>query len=283
VSLIEAAIQTLVLRWDQGKGLRREGVTPLDGAARVKILKRIAFHIELEPVRQQRVVDITRKQLERTRWETLDPLVVLHEMAQFYGMLVPIADKWGFVHRALQDYLAAQYWVETGQFASAVLSGAVRPDPRTAYAACLMEDATSVMETILKREDGLPVFADMLMNDAAFDHARIARVILEYYEKYKGEHYYRRTEEKLECHLADDCVSDASSKFLDYIVQVCAPTRSKTTDTLTAYALVELVRRKKPLSRIAHTACTKNFHREKFVFDVLNKTSSLRLFDVPHL
>ncbi|HEV2101293.1 MAG TPA: hypothetical protein VGR58_00810 [Candidatus Acidoferrum sp.] len=283
VSLIEAAIQTLVLRWDQGKGLKREGATPLDGTARLKILKRIAFHIELEPVRQQRVVELTRKQLERTRLESLDPLVVLHELAQFYGMLVPMGSKWGFVHRTLQDYLGAQYWVETGLFASDVLKGSVRPDSRTAYAACMMEDATSVMETILKLEDGLPVFADMLMNDAAFDHARIARVIVEFCEKYKGKHYYRRTDEKIECHLADDFVSDASSKFLDYIVQVCGPTRGKTTDTLTSYAIVELVRRKIPLTKVAYSACTKNFARENFGFDVLHKNSSLRLSDVPHL
>jgi hypothetical protein len=281
-SLIEAAIQTLSLRWDQGKGLRRESTTPLDAAARVKCLKRLAFYLELEPARQQRVLDVTRKQLELMRWDTVDPLSVLNELAQFYGMLVPMADKWGFVHRSLQDYLAAQYWVETGQFASAVQAGNIPMNSRTAYAACLIDDATSVMEATLSRFDGLPTFAEMLMNDASFNHSRIAALIVSFYEKYKGEHYYRRTEEKLECNVADDFVSDASSKFLDYVVQVCGPKRGKTTDTLVAYAIVELVRRNFSLSQRAFAACKQNFGRDSFVFDVIPKTSSLKLRDVPH-
>jgi hypothetical protein len=281
-SLIDAAIQTLSFRWDQSKGLKREASTPLDGAARVKCLKRVAFNIGIEPVRKQRIIEIINKQLQLMRWENADPSLVLDELAQFYGILVPIADKWGFVHRSLQDFLAAQYWVETGQFAQSVRAGSIKFDSRTAFAACQVDDATDVMISALQHEAGLPVFAEMLMNDASFDHSKIAQVIIKFYETYKGTHYYRRLPEKIECHLQDDFVSDASSKFLDYVVQVCARSRGQTADTLAAYAIVELFRRGFPLSRLAYDACKKNYIGERFTFDVLNKSSHIKFVDVRH-
>lgn len=281
VSLIDAALNTLSLRWDQSKGLTRESTTPLDGTARIKCLKRLAYTLELEPVQEHRVVNIVRKQLELMRWEHVEPLEVLLEMARFYGIFVPIGERWGFVHRSLQDFLAAQYWVETGEFAEALSRGELAFDSRTAFAGCLMENATSLMEMALQREDGLPIFVEMLMNDASFRHDRIGRAIVGFYERYKGEHYYVRTEEKIECALDEQFISDASSKFLDYIVQTCAPIRGKTTDTLAAYAIFELARRRIPLSAIAYQACKKSYPTEKFVFDVRNK-GILRLVDVPH-
>lgn len=282
VSLIEAAISTLSWRWDQGKGLKRETVTPLDGNARVKCLKRIAFCLEIESAAQQRVLGIVRKQLELMRWEHVDPVSVLTEMAQFYGIFVPVADKWGFVHRSIQDFLAAQYWVETGEFAHALTQGNLRFDSRTAFAGCLLEDATSVMELALQRKEGLPIFAEMLMNDPSFNHPKIAKAIENYYAQYKGDHFYERTENKIECHIEQDFISNASSKFLDYIVQVCGPTRSRTTDTLSSYAIVELTRRRRPLSELAYAACRRNFRTENFAFNILNK-SYVRLIDVPHV
>jgi hypothetical protein len=282
VSLIEAALQTLSLRWDQGKGLRRETSTPLDGAARLKCLKRIAFTLDLEPATQQRVLGITGKQLELMRWDNVDPLAVLLEIAQFYGILVPVADRWGFVHKSLQDFLAAQYWVETGQFAEAVARKTVRFDSRTAFASCLVEDATEVMEAALQSKGGLPIFAEMLMNDPSFNHVRIARAIIEFYDKYKGEHYYLRTDDKVECYLDEEFISNASSKFLDYVVQVCSATRAKTTDTLAAYSIAELHRRRVLLSKIAYEACKKNYKSLSFAFNI-SKGSYLRFKDIRHM
>jgi hypothetical protein len=282
VSLIEAAVNTLSLRWDQGKGITRESTTPLDGTARVKCLKRLAYTLDLEPAQEHRVVNIVRKQLELMRWEGVEPLEVLLEMARFYGIFVPIADRWGFVHRSLQDFLGAQQWVETGRFAEEVARGNLKFDSRLAFAGCLVEDATQVMEMALQREEGLPIFVEMLMNDPSFRHDRIGSAIVRFYEKYKGEHYYVRTDDKIECALEETFISDASSKFLDYIVQACAPIRGKTTDTLAAYAIAELCRRKIPLSRTAYEACKKNYNSGKFAIDVRNR-SYLRFADVPHL
>jgi hypothetical protein len=279
VSLIDAAINTLSFRWDESKGLKREGTTPLDSIARIKCLKRIAFTLGLEPARQHTVVEIARKQLELMRWEQVDPLQVLLEIARFYGIFVPVGDSWGFVHRSLQDFLAAQYWVGTGQFARDTESGEFRLDSRTAFAGCLMDDATSVMESALRRKEGLPIFAEMLMNDPSFDHSAIAKAIVAYYTRYETEHYYRRTDYSVECHLQQDFITDASSKFLDYLVQVCATTRGKTKDTLTAYATSELALRGVPLSQLAYEICIKNFGSEKFSFVASNR-QIVRLIDV---
>ena len=59
------------------------------------------------------------------------------------------------------------------------------------------------MEFALKRSEGLPVFAEMLMNDPSFNHPRIAKAIEAYYARFKGEHYYQRTPEKIECYLEE--------------------------------------------------------------------------------
>src|SRR6478672_702168 len=108
------------------------------------------------------------------QWENVEPRTVLYEMARFYGIFVPVEDRWGFVHRTLQDYLAAQQWVESGSFAQDVARGKVTFDARAAYAACQLTDATAVMKDALEDEHGLSAFVDMLANDATFDHPQIA-------------------------------------------------------------------------------------------------------------
>ena len=77
LALIDTAVNTLSLRWDQSKGLQREDTTPLDGTARIKCLKLLAFRLGLEPSQQAPVVQIVREQLDRMRWENVDPLDVL--------------------------------------------------------------------------------------------------------------------------------------------------------------------------------------------------------------
>jgi hypothetical protein len=281
VSLIDGALSTLSLRWDQGKGLRRETTTPLDGIARTKLLKRLAYTFDLEPVSEHRAVGVVRKNLELMSCEGIEPLEVLLEMARFYGIFVPIAGEWGFVHRSLQDFLAAQYWVETGAFAAVLGEGKLKFDSRTAFAGCLVEDGTRVMELALAERAGLPVFVEMLVNDASFKHDRIASAIRRFYETYGGEHYYHRTDEKVECALTQEFVTGASSKFLDYVVQACGSARGRTSDTLAAYAIIELLRRRVPLSKAAYDACRKNYGSEKFVIDVRDR-GHVRFADLPH-
>ena len=73
------------------------------------------------------------------------------ETARFYGILVPCEGGWEFVHRTLHDFLAAQYWVETGEFARVT---SYEWNARTAYAACRMHDSTRILEAALASKDG---------------------------------------------------------------------------------------------------------------------------------
>lgn len=280
VSLIESALSTLSLRWDQSKGLTREPTTPLDGAARIKLLKRLAYTLELEPVAEHRAVNIVAKQLELMRWDNVEPLNVLLEMARFYGIFAPVGDRWGFVHKSLQDYLAAKQWVETGAFVNSLEAGPIKFDSRMAFAGCLVEDATAVMETALGHRDGLPVFVEMLTNDPSFKHAPIALAIIRYYEKYRGEHYYWKGDNKIECAFEEEFVTVASSKFLEYIVQECARIRARITDTIAAYAIFELNKRRVPLGRLVYDSCVKAYG-ENVSFDVRNR-GIVRLKDIRH-
>ena len=278
ISLIESALNTLSLRWDQAKGLTRESTTPLDGTARTKLLKRLAYTLELEPVAEHRAVNIVAKQLERMRWENVEPLSVLLEMARFYGIFVPVGDRWGFVHKSLQDFLAAKQWVETGGFASNLQAGSVKFDSRTAFAGCLVEDATPVMEMALGHRDGLPVFVEMLTNDPTFRHEPIALAMIRYCEKHIGEHYYRRADDKIECALQEEFITVASSKFLEYIVQACTRVQARITDTIAAYAIFELKRRQAAITRQVYDSCVKAYG-ENLTFDVRNR-GIVRLKDV---
>jgi hypothetical protein len=155
----------------------------------------------------------------------------------------------------------------------------VKLDSRTAYAACLANDATPLMLRALNEREGLSVIVEILMNDPVFDHPKVTNALIAFYARYKGEHYHRAVPERIECSLPDPFFIHGSSKFLDYIVQACAPVRSKTTDTLAAYAITELVRRGVPLSHKAWEACVKSYPSDRFSFYA---GGTLRLVDVPH-
>jgi hypothetical protein len=56
------------------------------------------------------------------------------------GVLVPAEyQRWQFVHRTIHDYLAARYWVESGEFS---ISPVRDWNTRASYAACLLPDAS---------------------------------------------------------------------------------------------------------------------------------------------
>lgn len=141
--LLKRALLTLQHTWDWERGVSRETFTQLDGEDRMAILKRIAYAARSPFMRAERVESITRKALDKMPLAKVNPELVLQETAQFYGILVPSADGWEFVHRTIQDFLAAQHWVDSGGFASQKVYDW---NTRTAYAACLSGDATRVLE-----------------------------------------------------------------------------------------------------------------------------------------
>jgi hypothetical protein len=117
IRLLERALELLCYQWDEKKGIDRESFTALDGKDRLKVLRRIAYVAKSGYLKQLSAEAQARKQLNLLTFDKLDPKRVLTEIAQFYGILIPTENGWEFVHRTLHDFLAAQYWVESGEFA----------------------------------------------------------------------------------------------------------------------------------------------------------------------
>lgn len=215
IALISRAIDTLTFRWDEGKGIVRETKLPLDGRDRIHCLMRIAFKADRPRVNELEAFATTREQLDLLRWEHLDPQEVLVETARFYGIFVPTTGlDWEFVHKTLYDYLGAKFWVEVGKFDPTAIH---HWNAKAAYAACLTADATESMRSALKDEESLPAFAEMLSNDAPFDHAAIGEALIEHYETNPRKHFYERpkNENRISVQLSQDFISIASTNFFD--------------------------------------------------------------------
>jgi hypothetical protein len=268
ITLIDRAIDTLSFRWDEGKGIARESTLPVDvdGRDRIRCLARIAFNSPDTRVDERRALALAQDQLELLRWETVDPKRVLLETARFYGIFVPTSGgEWQFVHKTLHDFLGARLWVENGLFYPAKIR---EWSAKAAYAACLTSDATNSMLATLKDEKWLPAFAEMLSNDASFDHTRIAMALISHYEEHPREHYYRAKSDQVEVQLSQDFISIASTKFLIHLTDVCADSRSRVHDSLIAYALAELLARDTRIPQQLYGKLVGLFRSDRFSFRV---------------
>jgi len=69
----------------------------------MQIIKRIAFASRSPFMRGNRTENIAKQALDKMQINRVDPVLVLQETAQFYGILVPTFDGWEFVHWTMQD------------------------------------------------------------------------------------------------------------------------------------------------------------------------------------
>lgn len=263
--LLERAIEVLRDRWDQSKGLAREASTPLDGRDRVQVLKRIAYTASSSYVPSGRAETTARAQIDLLNFDKVDPRTVLLETAQFYGILIPCDGGWEFVHRTVHDFLAALYWVETGAFASAKSHNWTA---RTAYAACLTQDATAIFKSALLADQGLPVVAEMLSNGAPIAVKPIAQALKDYFSKSRrvvvlsdpGRQPFTAT-------LSSDFIRGSNTRLLDRLVEEYSTGRSDTTDAICAYCLLELKSRGQKLDFVSYEAVAAGF-TEDFTMQV---------------
>jgi hypothetical protein len=192
----------------------------------------------------------------------------LLETAQFFGIFVPSEEGWEFVHRTLHDYLAAQFWVETGGFAS---TDRLEWDARTAYAACLTQDATSVMEKALSSRESIEAFVEILSNAPNFNHKRMAELLIKHYSQSSPLWYYKADGPlKVTLNLEEDFVRLASSLFLDYLVERCCAVRGKPTDAIAGYCMMELLQRRCKLRFATYEKALALYKSEDFTFHLLN-------------
>jgi hypothetical protein len=199
-------------------------------------------------VPKQRAEEIAKRQLTLLGWEKVEPREALLETARFYGILVPVEDGYEFVHRTIHDFLAAQQWVKSGDFAKQYNFDW---NARTGYAACIFGDATTVLKKALESHLGLPTITEIIGNYAAFDYPTIAEAIIKYFHDFGGVVQYNRRDQsetsrnygqRIEGQLRSDFIRLANSEFLDALVGHCCErnTNTKVSNLIVAYAVTEL-------------------------------------------
>lgn len=264
--LLERAIDVLAYRWDEEKGVDRQSRTPLDGRDRIQILMRVAYKTRSRHLTESRALATAKEQLDLLQFDKVDSRNVLLETAQFFGIFVPSEDGWEFVHKTLHDYLAAKFWVETGEFAKSTHH---EWDARTAYAACLSGDATLIMQKALSAPEGIGAFVEILSNSPNFNPKLIDALINYYSSQGTGQYFDAREDSKVTGHLKEDFVCLASSMFLDFLVERCCVGRSSVNDTIAGYCMMELLRRKTSLSFITYEKALRLYGSTNFTFDLL--------------
>lgn len=268
--LLQRALDVLCYQWDEQKHIDRQATTPLDGQDRLQILKYIAFKAKSPSVQQQRAEENARKQLNLLGMDRVDPRMALMEIAKFYGILVPSEDGYEFVHRTVHDFLAARYWVESGDFAK---ESKYEFNARTGYAACLMSDSTEVFKRALASPDGLPAATEIISNSASFDMRSIAEALVMYFSVpgrivFYEESGVNTSHKKIECKLEPDFLRLANSRFLDFMVEYCCAKRSRTNDVVVAYSLTELHERRLKLSFQTYSKTLATYESERTTFHV---------------
>jgi hypothetical protein len=265
--LLDRAIDVLSERWDRGdKGLIRRSTTPLDGLDRIQVLKRLAFIATTSFLPQSRAEALAQELIDLLNCGKVRADKVLLEIARFYGIIVPTEDGWEFVHRTVHDFLAASYWVETGGFASVER---YEWSTRTAYAACLIEDATIIFEKALRAKDGLPVVVEMLSNGARMSPKAAASALLSYFSQPDRASIDRDSaNHTVNASLSSEFIRAASSRLLERFVEQYSAKRSVVGDALIAYCLAELRERGAVLDYVTYDALKNGFRDEEFAFNV---------------
>ena len=241
IRLIRRALDTLTLRWDDQKGVRRESRLSLDGDDRVRCLMQIAYAMRnlIESTNVvEHVAGVYLKLLQR---HDIRPSSLLEEIAQWYGVFVPASEgEWTFVHRTIHDYLAARYWVESGTF---VPDRVAEWTPRAAYAACLVPDATRSIVVSLAQSADVAVLTECLYNRALFASDEVAAAIADHFERVP--HSYQRTGVHGQTHFSThkDFFPIATDELLYALLRLASGRRSDQRSALLILAAAELKRR----------------------------------------
>ncbi len=284
--LLERALEVLRNKWDEHKQVDRPSTTPLDGYDRERILKHIAYRTTSPFMKQQKAEEIAKRELMRLGWEKVEPRTVLLEIAQFYGILVPVEDGYEFVHRTIHDFLAAKQWVESGDFAKQY---SYDWNARTGYAACLIDDATDVLKKALETHHGLPTATEIIGNYAAFNYPTIAEAVIKHFYDFGRVVQYNRRDEferdryygqRIEGQLSSDFVKLANAEFLDALVRRCCEPNTQVSNLLVAYAVTELYGRMLKLQPATYNKAVAEYGTELITFAVPGaKETQLKLLN----
>ncbi len=245
IGLIRRAIDTLTFRWDESRGIARESRFSIDGEDRVRCMMRVAFRMNNLVAPTSTVDRAVREHLELLQRPQSGSLALLREIAQWYGMLVPVSEReWALVHRTIHDFLAARYWVETGAFNPHSVQDW---NARAAYAASLLPDATSSLVAALKAVDDISAFSEALFNGALFSTKELAPAVNDHFARTNATST-RREHGRLIASTTKDFFGHASDEFLRDIIADALTRNDGVSDGVLAYTLVEVRQRRTSLS-----------------------------------
>jgi hypothetical protein len=268
IRLLERALMTLQYAWDTDKGIDRERLTNLDASDRMHIIKCIAFASRSPFMQAARAETIAREAIDKMQVGRVDPGLVLRESAQFYGILMQSSEGWEFVHRSIQDYLAAKRWVELGTFAN---EKRYRWDTRTAYAACISGDSTTVLVGALNSQEGLTCVAETLMNAPAFDRKVVAAALVRFYSGRGKTLVIEAISQKgIAGGVEVNLFEFLTNRFLNDLIERLSKDRTNERDILLGYCLAELRRRHLRMDHTTFSAVASAFPDLKFQFKLAN-------------
>jgi hypothetical protein len=269
LGLIRRAIDTLTLRWDDSKGIVRDSAMPLDGEERVRCLMRIAYELDKLVGPESIILGSIMKHLKRQQVGGVDARKLLKELSQWYGLLVPVSlEDWTFTHRTIHDFLAARFWVESGEFS---LNTIQSWDTRAAYAMCTVPDATRFIQRALSCDCEMHVFNQCLFNKAIFDTNEVAGSIIAYFSRKKNV-FHKRSAKCMSVKMlpSDDFFNDASVEFLESMIFTAINYKNKNeaSNTIIAYSLYELFIRKLSINRDLYGQALQYFGNHNFLINI---------------
>jgi hypothetical protein len=217
---------------------------------------------------EQEVITSVRQHLLRQQIEDVNVSQFLLELAQWYGLLIPVsAQGWGFSHRTIHDFLAARYWVESGGYSPDQVDDW---NTRAAYAMSIMPNATDSLKKALRDQCEIHVLSQCLFNNAIFDPSSVAISIIDYFGVRPGvDHWRGPASLAVGIDPSLDFFADASNQFLQAMVNaaiVRGP--SGASDLVLAYSLYEFCRRGEAMPSPIFSRTLQYLDYSKFEFSV---------------
>lgn len=290
IGLIKRAIDTLTLRWDESKGVERNSRIKLDGEERVRCLMRIAYYLNNLIDSEDHVINIVNQHLKRQQIEKVDTRILIRELAQWYGLLVPVSvDSWGFTHRTIHDYLSARYYVESGEMSS---DQDIKWNVRAAYAMSIIPDATRYLKLALSQKCEMYVLSQCLFNRAIFDVNVISESIIDYFSNINSYSSFLKKRFLIaEIDTVYDFFPDASTVFIEslllnaiqkYIKNSSNTNIKNSINTIIGYSLYELYIRHTQIKNKLYNILHEHFDNPNFQISV-GKGNSSRNFSFSDL
>ena len=117
-SLYDAALELLLLRWDERRGVRTDQAPQLSMEEQVVILQRLAYSLVKNQdilLPRAEAIHRIRHAMRGIRQQHVEPEAVLQRTLERTGLLREVYDgQIQFVHRTFRDYLAAKEVVDSG-------------------------------------------------------------------------------------------------------------------------------------------------------------------------